>query len=129
VEPGSTGEKAGLKAGDVIIGIGTESVEDEHDVWSALDRFKEGDKAELRILRKGSRQTVALEVKDEMPARAPGLRMRSGHPGSSFHWESEAFNQRMKQLGDRLGRMGRQLEERMKGVGERVREALRHIEV
>ncbi|MEK9138814.1 MAG: PDZ domain-containing protein, partial [Bacteroidota bacterium] len=64
VEDGSKAEKAGFQAGDVITKVGKESVEEPRDVWDALEDFKEGEKAEFEIIRKGSKKTLTLEVPD-----------------------------------------------------------------
>jgi membrane-associated protease RseP (regulator of RpoE activity) len=62
VEKDSPGDKAGIKAGDVIVGIGKETVEDLHDITSALTDFKQGDKAELSIIRKGTEMKIPVEI-------------------------------------------------------------------
>ena len=38
VEPGSTADRAGLKAGDIIVSIDSREVDSEHALWDALDR-------------------------------------------------------------------------------------------
>ena len=65
IEEGSEGEKAGFKAGDVILRIGNEKIEDLGDVSDALEDFEEGASASVEILRKGSRQTLTLTVSGE----------------------------------------------------------------
>jgi S1-C subfamily serine protease len=62
VKQNSKAGKAGFKAGDVIIKIGKETVDDVDDVYSALSDYNEGDKVECEIIRKGSRTTLSLEV-------------------------------------------------------------------
>ncbi len=65
VEKESEGAKAGFKAGDVILRIGDEKIEDIGDVTDALEDFKEGEKASVEILRKGSRQTLSLTIGED----------------------------------------------------------------
>lgn len=62
VEKDSPADKAGIKTGDVIIGIGMESVEDLHDITSALKEYKNGDKVELTIIRKGEKIKIPVEI-------------------------------------------------------------------
>ncbi len=64
VEKGSAAEKAGLKAGDVITTIGKKKIRNLRDVGRALGIYDEGEKAELEVVRKGTRQTVSLEVEE-----------------------------------------------------------------
>lgn len=64
VEEDSKAGKAGFQAGDVITKIGKETIEGVKDVEYALKDFKEGDKVDVEILRKGSKKTLTLEVPD-----------------------------------------------------------------
>lgn len=51
VAPGSPAEKAGLKAGDRIIGMGTNTISDLSDFDLALRKFKAGDEVEFTVVR------------------------------------------------------------------------------
>lgn len=51
VEPGSSAAKAGIKVGDVIVGVKGESVDEATDVISALAETKQGDKAHVDLVR------------------------------------------------------------------------------
>lgn len=64
VEKESAAEKAGLKAGDVIIKIGNERVRDVKDVWEALEEYDEGDKVEVEVIRKGASKKITLEIEE-----------------------------------------------------------------
>jgi membrane-associated protease RseP (regulator of RpoE activity) len=64
VEEDSKAEKAGFMAGDVITKIGNEPVEDVRDVHNALRDYKKGEKADVEIIRKGSKKTLTIEVPD-----------------------------------------------------------------
>lgn len=67
VEKESAGAKAGLKAGDVLTAIGGSSVEDMRDVRRALRDRDEGEKVDLTVLRRGTKQslTVTIEESDD----------------------------------------------------------------
>ncbi len=73
VEKESEGAKAGIKAGDIILRIGEQKIEDTGDVTAALEDFKEGEKATVEILRKGSRQTLSLTVEQDEISGIPPL--------------------------------------------------------
>jgi len=72
VEPDSPAAKAGLKGmvqtpdgirlGDVIVGIGNEKVEDYDDLYNALDRYKVGDKVDVKLLRDGKPVTLSIAL-------------------------------------------------------------------
>lgn len=64
VEEGSAAEKAGFKAGDVILKVGEKNVETIRDVRRQLSKYDEGEKASIEVLRKGARQTLTLEIED-----------------------------------------------------------------
>ena len=62
VQPGTPADEAGIKAGDVIVGI------DHHDVASAesltgyVRQYQAGDKIELTIVRSGKELTVTATL-------------------------------------------------------------------
>jgi S1-C subfamily serine protease len=72
VEPDSPAAKAGLKGmvqtpdgirlGDVIVGIGNEKVADYDDLYNALDRFKVGDKVDVKLMRDGKPLTLTIAL-------------------------------------------------------------------
>jgi membrane-associated protease RseP (regulator of RpoE activity) len=58
----SPADKAGLKAGDVIIKIGDESIEDEGDVADAIHEFKPGDAVDFIVYRDGKEMTIKVTL-------------------------------------------------------------------
>ncbi|HUV29901.1 MAG TPA: PDZ domain-containing protein [Acidobacteriota bacterium] len=62
VEEESPAEKAGLKAGDVIVGIDDEEMEDAGDVSDMIGEKDEGDKVNITVLRNRRETRVAVEV-------------------------------------------------------------------
>lgn len=64
VEKGSPAEKAGVNAGDVITMVGKKKIREVRDVSRALGIYDEGEKAEIEIIRKGTRKTITLEVEE-----------------------------------------------------------------
>lgn len=64
----SPADKAGLKAGDVIIRIGDDDIEDEGDVREAIRDRKPADRVDFVIVRDGQQQTIAVTLgEQEMP--------------------------------------------------------------
>ncbi len=57
--------EAGLRAGDVIVEMDGEKIEDKEDVSDVLADSEEGDKVRIEVVRKGSSQTFTVEVAEE----------------------------------------------------------------
>jgi len=67
VEAGSPASRAGMRAGDVIVAVGGQSVESRHDLFLALGDSRPGSLVQLTLLRDGRR--MALDVRlGERPA-------------------------------------------------------------
>jgi S1-C subfamily serine protease len=64
VKKGSPAEKAGIAAGDVILKVGTRTVNEVEDIWKALDKYDEGDMVDVELLRKGTKKTVKVEMEE-----------------------------------------------------------------
>jgi membrane-associated protease RseP (regulator of RpoE activity) len=64
VEKDSKAAEAGFLAGDVITEVGKETIEESSDVVDALRDRDEGEKVDIRIIRKGTAKTLTLEVPD-----------------------------------------------------------------
>jgi hypothetical protein len=60
VREGSPAEKAGLKAGDVIVRLGKIEVKNIYDYTFALGELKGGEEVEVEVLRDGRRVTVKV---------------------------------------------------------------------
>lgn len=68
VEAGSPGDKAGLRSGDVIVGVDGKRVSDLEDVRSLLRLFRVGDSVPLR-LKRGTKELSAAIVLEEQKKR------------------------------------------------------------
>ncbi len=73
VLPGSAAERAGLRGtrrsdegdielGDIIVAVGGAKVVTRDDLFRALDRYRVGDEAELKVLRDGEERTVKVKL-------------------------------------------------------------------
>jgi serine protease Do len=68
VLPGSGGEAAGLKAGDIITKVEGVTVYESSDLQERVGRLQPGDKINLTVLRDGSEKKFAVTLKAEAPA-------------------------------------------------------------
>lgn len=60
VQPESPAEKAGLKKGDIVTGVGAMAIHNIYDYMAAFKGFKPGEKVEMRFLREGKEQKVEV---------------------------------------------------------------------
>lgn len=84
VEVKSAAEKAGFKAGDVILKFGKRTIDDVEDIWKAMDAYREDEKVDVDVLRKGAKKTLSLELE----------------AGDESHWfdsfQNDGIRRRMK---------------------------------
>ncbi len=64
VMSGDPADKAGVKAGDVILKVGDKTVRTPHDVQFAVLAYKPGDKIRLLINRGGKIKTIAIKARE-----------------------------------------------------------------
>ena len=62
VEEDSPAEKAGLKAGDVIVRVEGEKVRDADDLRDILTDYEDGDEVAVEIVRRGKRKTLTVTL-------------------------------------------------------------------
>jgi membrane-associated protease RseP (regulator of RpoE activity) len=85
--PGSPAEAAGLREGDVIVGVGDATIRDIYDLTNVLAERNPGDKVGVRV-RRGDEE-VALEA--TLAARGSGPSAAAAHAGAA-HGESSTTN-------------------------------------
>ncbi len=71
VEEGSPAEKAGLKAGDVVVDVDGAAVDDPGDVIKAVAKKQDGEATTLGVIRDKRRMSVTAHVRG--PAPGPGM--------------------------------------------------------
>ena len=116
VEEDSPAAKGGLMAGDVILRVGSKSVDEVRDIWKGLEKYEEGDKVEVEVLRKGSKKTltVVLEEMEDGPwgysiPPMPKIHVFPRH-GEDFDFnfdvevapELERIERKLEQIGPRI---------------------------
>jgi len=62
VQPGTPAAKAGLKAGDVIVGVNGRKVESYRDLRNTIGLLRVGDALTLEVVRNGNRETIRTSV-------------------------------------------------------------------
>jgi membrane-associated protease RseP (regulator of RpoE activity) len=142
VEKESAAEKAGFKAGDVVIKAGEEVVKDIEDICDGLAEYNEGDKVDFEILRKGSKETFSLAVEDACLHRGfhfdcePGSKWFKGQffmpPDlekleEEIRIELEEIQPELKDLEIELDRVGKELKEHFHDLRDRIKIKARKV--
>lgn len=65
VEEGSPAEKAGLKAGDVIVRIDGDATDDVRDVQRRVRRHEPGETAKFEVVRNGKTKTIKVKLGEQ----------------------------------------------------------------
>jgi len=110
VEKDRSAATSGIKAGDVIVKIGDERVNDIDDLQDVLSDSDEGAQVPVELLRKGKKVTVSLEISEPNDDDGIGY-WRHRAPGNfNFHFEPQ------------MEQMQRELKLRMQELPKRHRE-------
>jgi membrane-associated protease RseP (regulator of RpoE activity) len=135
VEKESPAQKAGLKAGDVIVKIGDEKVQAPADARKALAELKKDDRVDVTVIRQKKKQTVKAElgeghgfhniqifkgVGDKFKFKMAPIHIDIPKIEHEFIWNEKC----QKELEEKL----KKVEKRLEGVGEKVQKKLKHLE-
>jgi len=97
VEEDSPAEEAGLKAGDVILQIGTKKIEDYGDLVRVLNYYDAGDQVQIKFSRKGRVKTITVKL-EKKPHDLQRFFPKQGAHGIP-PWIEELFKQRFHHKG------------------------------
>jgi predicted metalloprotease with PDZ domain len=137
VNHGSSADKAGIIAGDVLLKIGKRTIDDLEDVSKAFAKLDEGDKVDVEVLRKGASKTLSLEVAEEHDAPLLDMFQHRGPDGEMFrmpHFEGDALEiPRWNNRGFRFEFRGMEpdlkvLREHIDGMSKRLNESPNGLE-
>jgi len=126
----SAGAKAGFKAGDVILKLGDNEIEETDDLWSAMEDYEEGDTATFAILRKGTSMTLAMMVSDSHDRSINFLRgefQRSPMESGSRWFDADEFRGKMEKLHNELKSVGEHVRIKMLDIRKKLERELREV--
>jgi len=121
VEKDGSAEKAGLKAGDVVLKVENQIVREEDDIWDEVEEYKKGDKVKFEIIRDKSRKTLTLEVMED----ASTYWFRGPRSDLQFEFEYEFPDDFEEDLRREIERSDPDLDElqlHLKEMGREIRE-------
>ncbi|MBI1424868.1 MAG: Do family serine endopeptidase [Gammaproteobacteria bacterium] len=84
VTPKSAADKAGLKAGDIVIDVNGRPVRDASDLRNYIGVLRVGEKVSLQILRDGKRDTLNAVVEEPKMSQMPGKTINPQLEGATF---------------------------------------------
>ncbi|WP_456373395.1 DegQ family serine endoprotease [Thiolapillus sp.] len=82
VLPGSAADKAGIRSGDVIVGIDGKTVADGGALRNAVGMLRAGSKVSLTLIRDGRKKNVKAVIALPMDAKAEGARFNTRLEGA-----------------------------------------------
>jgi membrane-associated protease RseP (regulator of RpoE activity) len=119
VEEGSPAEKAGIRVGDIIVGIDGKDVDSSVDLRRGLREKKDGDTVRVEVLRGRARQTLVTGVVEREGRRLmlPGNMIDFGRELGGPEWKA-----RIESLGDcgSLQTRIKELETRLKDLEKKL---------
>lgn len=118
VEDGSPAEKAGIRVGDIIVGVDGKDVESSGDLRRGLREKKDGDTVRVEVLRGRARQTLVTTV-----AEREGLRIFGpGNMEGLRRFEGPEWKGRLEAFGDCANLQSRikELETRLKDLEKKL---------
>jgi len=120
-------QKAGLKAGDVILEVDGHPVKDPDDLVSELGR--QTGRVDIVVTRKGARRTVQADLPERRERRMSGVAPRArsfnfripepGRTPQVYRWQTEGDTDRDADLREELRQLRRELRELREQVGEK----------
>ncbi len=134
----SPAEKAGLKAGDVIVAVNGTEIDDASDVTEVIRDHKKGDKIEIEVVRDGNKMNLMAELDErEFPHNFESLFGQDGIAipnlsGMEWHFDPDELNIQLDELKEQFGPEFRQkLQESMDELREeldQLREELKQLQ-
>lgn len=95
VDPESPADKAGLKAGDVIVSVDGAKVQSARDIGRMIADHKGGDQVRLEIIRNGAPQQLFATLIEK---KRPQVYLRRVPEGDVMFWNDERSAAAMKKL-------------------------------
>jgi serine protease Do len=118
VEKNSPAEKAGLKAGDVIIRADNERVSDRSDLRRVLANHRKGGKVAIGVMRDRKEQTITVDIPEHQSKESSGI-----------YLDFDGMSGDLDELRDWVKELGPAIRERViKEVQPQVRIALQNSE-
>lgn len=132
--------QAGIKAGDIILKWGQESISKQHQIRTLLGKIKPGDQVSVTVLRKGKHKTMEVttetakgifqnnfhfdtDMKFEFEGLEglQGLEGLHGLPNFELRFGDGDIHVDMKELGEELGKIKIDIHEKVKEIEKEIK--------
>jgi len=127
----SPGAKAGFKAGDVILKMGKEEIEERGDIVEVMEDYEAGDTITFQILRKGANLTLAAMMPEEQEYHNQFFRQKLHtvpEKGSyNFWFDREKLQDDMRTLQRELRTLGQDIKTKVLGLKQEIQQQLRQV--
>jgi serine protease Do/serine protease DegQ len=84
VSPGSAADKAGLKAGDIVLEINGKTVKDSTDLRNLIGLLRIGKKVDMTVLHEGNRKQLTAVIQEPVTAEKKGKGLHKKLAGAQF---------------------------------------------
>jgi predicted metalloprotease with PDZ domain len=118
VDEGGPAYKAGLKAGDVIVGADDKKIENTEDLIGIISDKKEGDKVEIKVIRDRKPQSLSVEVEKGKEWSSVYLkelekveRLPEKSHGPEIFWEEKELRPPRGELQEKIQKLKEQMKE------------------
>lgn len=130
VEKESAAEKAGFKAGDIIIRVGKKTINKKEKVQREISKYDEGDKVEFEIIRKGVKKLLSVEIEEDQSMQQ-NFFFRSPPHIQRFQFDpfdDTEMNLQVDKFQPNLDQLEIKLEETMKNFGSKWKDIQKKVE-
>jgi len=119
----SPAEKAGLKAGDVIVRIGDDKIKSSTDVYQALEGKEKGEEVNVEVIRDKGTHSLTVTVKLEGPTQwhADNWNFKAPQMKQSIKPQIKVFTDQMEDRDDLQAEM-KELQKQMKELQKQLEE-------
>lgn len=131
----SPAEKAGLEAGDVIVKLDGNKVEDTQEIREAIADKDDGDKVAVTVLRNGSEKTFDVDVEEsdtwsgigDRRFRAGTTRPHAYNFGPQWNDARDSYREAMRGFRDSQGEWRDELQEQMKDLRDQLQQLKKEL--
>lgn len=106
VQEDSPADKAGIKAGDVLVGLNDKPLKNSTDLRNRIGLTPVGEKVSIRLMRDGKEKTVTAKIENAKHEKLDGAKALSEFSGAAFENSSSTILVKQVQTGSPAWKTG-----------------------